>query len=100
MANNPILLNAAISGLSGGCQQRWITSDNVADYVELKNGVAVFAAAIDAVIPSLENVTLGEALLMQSICHGVASGRLLLSTNVNDYVVTGKAIAACFAAVQ
>ena len=68
--NNPGLYNAIIYGVSGGCQERWLTKSLSSDYTIFKNAVIAVAISVDsaiAIIPNGPNI--GQINLMQSICQ-------------------------------
>lgn len=86
MANNDALFNAALSGLVGGSQNRWLTSLNTADYDPFRLDIVLIATAIDDLIPTIDNgPTVADIQLMQSICQGVFEARLVnVETNFSN----------------
>lgn len=97
MANNTILLDAALAGASGGNQERWLTKDQPTDYAAFMGAVVTFATAVDAAIPAIPGgATLSEASLLQSLCQGVTAHRLITSIQGQDYLSIARAIAALF----
>ena len=95
MANNVDLKNAAIAGLSGGSQERWITDDNSSSYTAFAAVIQVFATEIDAAIPVIPGgASAAEAQLLQGLCQGIAATRLPNSLVPAHYTPIARAVAA------
>jgi hypothetical protein len=95
MANNNILYNAIIAGLTGGNQNRWITFTDPNDYSDFSDAVVVFATTLDdKIAPGAFSES--SANLIQSIVEGVMGNRLVVSTNPTDYDAITDAILALF----
>lgn len=75
MANNALLFNAVASGAAGGIHERWLTSNQAADYVTIRNQIIGFATAVDTLIPVDSSLTVSDAALIQSITQGVLASR-------------------------
>lgn len=83
MANNNVLFNAVLAGVTGGGQQRWITNPNAAAYSGYSAIVLSIATSVDALIaPGSYND--GHGRLMASIASGVYSGRFPSSSGVSQ----------------
>lgn len=97
--NNPLLFNAAFSGIAGGCDaERWIT--NGAD-LNLNQAIQAASLAIDSFIPPIVGgATASQSKLLQSICEGIFSSRYLQDTNPLSYTVIAQSIANNFNAAQ
>lgn len=97
--NNPLLFNAAFSGIAGGCDaERWIT--NGAD-LNLNQAIQAASLAIDSFIPPIVGgATTSQSELLQSICEGIFSSRYLQDTNPLSYTVIAQSIANNFNAAQ
>lgn len=98
MANNPLLLNACMAGLTGGMQQRWLTQQSEDDYTQFRNTVLLIAVEVDAAIPTLANVSPSDMQLMQSIAQGVFAGRYAKA--VVDFEDIARSISALFQSVR
>lgn len=97
MANNPSLFNAALSGCSGGGQERWITDPVAGNYATFRAAAIVFATEVDAAIPVIVGgASAADAQLLASICQGVMASRLVTSIVAGDYTDIALAIAALF----
>jgi hypothetical protein len=94
--NNPALYNAALSGACGGySQSRLVTDPNQTSYTALVNAAKVFAAMIDAEIPTIPaGATAKHVNLLLSICQNTLGGRAITSLLATDYLVLAKGIAA------
>ena len=97
--NNPLLFNAAFSGIAGGCDaERWVT--NGAD-LNLNQAIVAAAFTIDNFIPPIAGgATLSQAELLQSICEGIFSSRYLQNSDPLSYIVIAQSIADNFNAAQ
>jgi hypothetical protein len=91
--NNPFLFNAAMAGVSGGANERWITDTDPMSYTPQVTAYVAFATAVDAAIPA-GVITTQMALLLQSIVQGVVADRSI--TESADYY---QSIAAAIAAL-
>jgi hypothetical protein len=100
MANNPYLFNCALAGVTGGSQERFLNAE--ADYTQLLLAAQVFATVVDSLIPAIDppGATSADGAALQSIVQGVMAGRYVSSTNPDDYVVVGQAIATLFSETQ
>ena len=74
MANNPLLYNAVICGVTGGNQQRWLAQTAEPDFTIFQAVAITVATNIDSAIPA-GSINTSQAALMQSICQGVFSNR-------------------------
>jgi len=97
MANNPLLYNAAISGMSGGVNQRWLTNPSPVAYVPIRDQILIFAVALDAAFSADPTITTQDAALMQAICQQVFATRwptanTLTSAAVSSLVLAIKAM--------
>lgn len=84
-ANNPLIFNAVIVGISGGIQQRWIHNSEELSYELISKVIIEIATEIDLLIPT-EAFGESNIALMQSICQGVYSNRF--PTEVNAEINT------------
>lgn len=84
MANNALIFNAVASGAAGGIHERWLTSQQAADYTAIRNQIIAFATVVDNLIPTDASLTVSEAALIQSITQGVMSSRYLTPGNWDD----------------
>lgn len=96
MANNQILYNAAIAGICGGTQERWITATVPDTYDTLQQAGAALATAIDALIPTDSDIGEDFARVLQSLTQGVMSNRYIVSVDADDYADIAAAIVACY----
>jgi len=99
MANNNSLFNAAIAGIGGAVDQRWITGQVSSDYARYQLSIIAFATAVDAAIPPGSPST-SDAELLQSICVGILGNRDLVSVIVADYNAIAASIAALYSELQ
>jgi hypothetical protein len=113
-SNNPVLFNAALSGMMAGCLSGRASGDSTAsDYAALKNAAVVFATGLDAAIPvnasiSAANATVPPATaaeanaltslpnLLTSLCASYFEGRFTTSTTAGDYTSSIAVIAAAY----
>lgn len=95
MANNDILFNAAVAGIGGAIDQRWIVGTTPIDYIRYHDSIEAFATAVDAAIPP-GSPDEGSAKLLQSICIGVLSNRDIVSVISADYNNIAVSIAALY----
>jgi hypothetical protein len=95
MPNNPLLFNAALAGATGGVHERWITSQDPANYATIRNQIVVFATAVDSVIANDLTTNAQDAELMSSICQQILAGRWLDSLtaqNTSDIALSIKTL--------
>lgn len=94
--NNPTIYNAAVSGIAGGVEQRWVATVDP----NLANRIAAVATAIDAQIaPIGGGATDAQAELMSELCMGVFSSRYLGNEPVSAYTQIIAAIVNAFNAI-
>lgn len=79
MANNPILYNAALAGVTGGINQRWLSNQDPAAYLNVRAQIIVFATGVDSVIATDSSVSEQDGNLIQAICQQVFAGRYPLA---------------------
>jgi len=91
--NNPQLYNAAVAGLTGGMQERWLKS--ASSYVSFQAFVNTIATEIDAQIAT---TTPGQPQidLLQSIIQGVFANRYPTSSTAGAYTDIATSIAALY----
>jgi len=99
MANNNALFNAAIAGIGGAIEQRWITGSSPINYVRYQAALDAFATAVDAAIPAGSPST-SDAELLQSICMGILANRDIVSVLTTDYNTIAVSIAALYTELQ
>jgi len=97
MANNPTLQNAALMGGASVATGRWLSSGAQADYIDIRNQLLLFAASVDAAIPTT-TVSAEDAELMTQICASVISERW--PTVTANYSAIATAIAAMWSALR
>lgn len=78
--NNAQIFNAAFNGASGGGANRWLSSSDPNSYNTFFASVAVFANAVDTLIPA-GVISSGQADLMRTLCEGVLTGRAPQGSN-------------------
>ncbi len=98
MANNPVILNGAIQGATGGLHERWLTDNQSSSYLEIRNRIVELANAIDALIPANPLLDVKNSALMQSIVQAVFSSRYLYSGN--SVTAVAQSIVALFNALS
>jgi hypothetical protein len=95
--NNPSLYNAAITGITGGVEQRWLQAVDTS----LPDKIAALATVIDSSIaPIVGGATDAQAELMSELCEGVFSGRYLGNEHINAYNNVIAALVATFNAIS
>lgn len=94
MANNNALFNAALSGITGGCQTRWLTQREAGDFTNFRNAVVVAATIIDSLIDPIDELNYASVRLLQSICQGVYTDRMITNLSESDYAVIAQSIVA------
>lgn len=94
--NNDALFNAALCGISGGCQNRWLTQTDVSEFAAFRNAVVAAATAVDNLIAPIDELNYGSVRLLQSICFGVYSDRMIANLDSGDYLEIATAIVALF----
>ena len=76
MANNPALQNAAVAGITGGAQERWLTQLAASDYDTFRIKVLLIAVQIDSLIDPIDDgPSVADTQLMEAICAGVFANR-------------------------
>ena len=95
--NNPSLYNAAITGITGGVEQRWLQSVDAS----LPDKIAAIATIIDSSIaPIGGGATDAQAELMSELCEGVFSSRYLGNEHVSAYNNVITALVGTFNAIS
>jgi hypothetical protein len=80
--NNNAIFNAVLAGVTGGGQERWITSQSAASYAAYSATVLAIATGIDSLIAPTA-VGDAQARLMSSICASVFAGRFPTNADPN-----------------